>query len=65
MDDAGTTAIGRSAAADNVFQALAIDIGGTDFKADVLDAKWRIVVEPLRVPTQYSLSRDVLLGRSP
>jgi polyphosphate glucokinase len=61
MNNARRTATARSAAADKCFQTLAIDIGGTGLKADVLDSEGRIMAKPLRVPTPYPLSPEVLL----
>ncbi len=43
-------------------QTLAIDIGGTGLKADVLDENGNVMVKPVRVPTPYPLSPDVLLN---
>ncbi len=41
---------------------LAIDIGGTGFKAAVLDAEGNLVSDRLRVKTPYPCKPDVLLG---
>jgi len=45
----------------NDLRTLAIDIGGTGLKADVLDATGRMVVKRLRVPTPHPCPPKVLL----
>jgi polyphosphate glucokinase len=41
---------------------LAIDIGGTGLKASVLDARGKMLVDRVRVPTPYPLTPDIFLG---
>lgn len=47
--------------APNDLRTLAIDIGGTGLKADVLDAAGRMMVKRLRMPTPYPCPPKVLL----
>ncbi len=42
---------------------LAIDIGGTGLKASVLDSSGALVADPVRVPTTYPMSPDLMVEK--